>query len=370
MAWFIDSWAVLDGLAFASERGSNPIEAETTVFLTVPDLEPVPVGRISTALRAQRASFQDGFRDDTGEEFAFESLDQIREVVRRAYLGGGLGPTPQPAEPSRPNLLLTEGPAPVIDDDFEPDPDIGGRYYDDHLKELGEDERVWKDYSALVDPKSRLELFEELHKTESTSHFYPYLRVFGEGSLLELAREYRDRLHHPDGRMTLMRWAGITIALGLWNDFDDYMRFVERAALPRLARDLLGEWRAAVLFASATAPKDILFRIPCPLRPGWDRRIRSFSDKLFLPLVDRYYFIRNNDLPVFIPALFCSLVVALTPEIGVTNVAVFRRTDRHRLLGRALWWLSNEMPRVDLPFDVEQQLATFAWGRLDLNQSR
>jgi hypothetical protein len=61
-------------------------------ILAVPDLEPVPVGRISTALRATRSGFQEGLRDDAGDEIPFDSVDQIRELCRRGFLGGGLGP--------------------------------------------------------------------------------------------------------------------------------------------------------------------------------------------------------------------------------------------------------------------------------------
>src|SRR4051812_46889551 len=85
--WYIDAWSVWDGLAFASERMADTIQSSATVFLSVPDLEPIPVGRISTALRATRASFQDGFHDESGSEFGFVDLEQVREVVRRAYLG-------------------------------------------------------------------------------------------------------------------------------------------------------------------------------------------------------------------------------------------------------------------------------------------
>ena len=77
-AWFVDAWAVLDGRLFASQRERDSIQAHSTVFFAVPDLDPVPVGRISTALRATRSGFQEGLRDGDGEEIAFESLPQLR----------------------------------------------------------------------------------------------------------------------------------------------------------------------------------------------------------------------------------------------------------------------------------------------------
>lgn len=97
LAWFVDAWAVHDGRIFVSHRrpeteGSRIGSATTTVFMSVPDLQAVPVGRISTALRATRSGFQDGFRDAQGDEIPFVSLGQIRTLVQQAYLAAGLGP--------------------------------------------------------------------------------------------------------------------------------------------------------------------------------------------------------------------------------------------------------------------------------------
>ena len=90
--WYVDTWSVLDGRLFASVRPPESIQATSTVFLAVPDLEPIPVGRISTALHACRAGFQEGLRGTDGAEIPFRNLAEIRALVRRGYLGGGLGP--------------------------------------------------------------------------------------------------------------------------------------------------------------------------------------------------------------------------------------------------------------------------------------
>ena len=90
--WFIDAWAVHDGKLFASRRRPNSMSADVTVFMTVPDLEPIPIGRLSTAMRATRSGFQEGFRDAEGEEVPFQTLAQVQEFARRAFLGSGLGP--------------------------------------------------------------------------------------------------------------------------------------------------------------------------------------------------------------------------------------------------------------------------------------
>jgi hypothetical protein len=99
--WFVDAWAVDDGRIFVSHRRpfaelgpDDRVDAHTrsTIFLSVPDLEAVPVGRITTALRATRSGFQEGFRDANRDEIGLDTLDQVKHLVRAGYLLGGLGP--------------------------------------------------------------------------------------------------------------------------------------------------------------------------------------------------------------------------------------------------------------------------------------
>ncbi|MEU2200316.1 hypothetical protein [Isoptericola sp. NPDC019482] len=92
LPWHLDAWAVEDGRAFASRRAPESISSRSEVFLAVPDLEPVPVGGLATALRATRSGFQDGLRDDEGVEISFDTFEEVRDVVRRGFLAGGLGP--------------------------------------------------------------------------------------------------------------------------------------------------------------------------------------------------------------------------------------------------------------------------------------
>jgi hypothetical protein len=95
-AWYIDSWSILDGIAFASLRepwdddATNLVPAQTTVMMAPPDWRAVSIARLSTALAATRRGFQDGVYDTQGE-VAFPDLATIRTVVRRAYLAGGTG---------------------------------------------------------------------------------------------------------------------------------------------------------------------------------------------------------------------------------------------------------------------------------------
>lgn len=92
--WYVESWFVTDGLAFASER-TDAGTIVNVVFLAPPYWSPVAVANVSTAWAAHRASFQHGFFDAEGEnEIGFASLAEIREVLRRAYLASGYGTFP------------------------------------------------------------------------------------------------------------------------------------------------------------------------------------------------------------------------------------------------------------------------------------
>jgi hypothetical protein len=366
VAWYVDSWAVLDGLAFASRRPADSLDAEATVFLSVPDLEPIPVGRISTALRAQRASFQDGFRDENGNELAFDTLDQVREVIRRAYLGGGLGPAPVAVEPPPVDPLLREAERPPDG----PPPRAGGSFLDAQMEQLGTDPRVWKDYSALQDPVRRRKLFEAMHHDEATTLFYPYLQAFGAATVLEFLHVNWKHLYHAEVRETLAQWTHLLIATGLSEGLPPYWELLRYHGMPEPARYFLESRPVSFWAAPLVASKGLLFRLPCPLRKHWDRHIQTLGHKLLLPLVDRHYFAGNQALPEFIPLLFCSLIMAVKPALAVEDHSPLESVDRHRLLGRALWWLTREMPNVTLPDAVERQLSDFAWARLGENPVR
>jgi hypothetical protein len=358
LRWFFDSWAVLDGLAFASYRHPETIDAETTVFLSVPDLEPIPIGRISTALRAQRSSFQDGFRDpETGAEFEFAGLDQIREVIRRAYLAGGLGPVPAPLEGPPPNPFRREPEGlPII-----PSSASGGSHFDRTLSQLWAQPNLPSNFSDLNDPKARVKLLEQVHR--SSTSLQPYLRAFAEATLFECIHSYADHLHLPEPREIIAGWSSILRALGFW----DGPRW-QSIAFPGMVRAILsGDDRP---WHELRFDKEILFRVPCPLRSEWDRHIHTLGHKLLLPLVDGEYFKINFELPELIPSLFAAMVIAVTPELAVSRIPDLRVRDQHRLLGRACQWLSQELPQVGLPAKVEAELSKFAWTRLHLNPER
>lgn len=116
--WFIDTWSPRDGVAFASYRSVTPTdpdkhadwtkEFERTVCLRPPNWEAIDV-RPATSLRAERLTFQRGFFSTAQAEVEFETLEDLVEVLRRAYVAAGGdadgGPTPADNEPREPSPL-------------------------------------------------------------------------------------------------------------------------------------------------------------------------------------------------------------------------------------------------------------------------
>jgi hypothetical protein len=372
--WYFDAWAVMDGLAFVSDRAKDQIGSTSTVFLSVPDLEPVPVGRISTALRATRAGFQDGFRDGEREEIGFETLEQVREAIRRGYLGGELteGTTAPlaPVEPSpeggEPNAEPLAGP-----------PIDGGEFYERRLTELGHTTNSWRDYSALCYEDSRNALLETLNGGAGVLDLYPYLRAFGEATLVEYAYRNRPTLQRGEQVGLLVRWATLLYTLGLWEHYGEFSGFLAAEGFDGRLRDVLEEsvyylsrswaqWPESALPATA---QSLLFQIPCPLRGHWHRGIGRLGDKLLLPLVDRQYFAANPELPEFIPLLLCSMAIVTDQPVIHWRLSGGRDADRRRLIALAFRWISRELPGAELPAEAESLLSDYAWKRLERQEA-
>ena len=356
--WCFDSWAVLDGLAFVSFRKPETIDSKTTVFLSVPDLEPIPIGRISTALRAQRAGFQDGFRDPNGREFDFDNLKQIKEVIRRAYLGGGLAPVPLPSEepPVSPFRREREG-SPAI----RRTRNAGRNYYEEEMHRFGNAWRLPHDFSELSDLRKRADLLGDVHR--GSEYIHECLQAFGTATLLEFIKLYGDRLHLPTPRVVLHNWMYLLYFLGFWRD-----ALPDGFELGAIAMDMIHHsYRTRI---PLPIDKAILFDVPCPLLPGWNHHINSLGHMLLQPLVDRDHYRTNPGLAEFIPTLFCAMVCVVDSQLTVSSLDELRFEDYHRLLGRACEWMLHELPRVDLPEEVEIELSKFARFRLALNPER
>ncbi|CRM96496.1 hypothetical protein [Pseudomonas sp. 22 E 5] len=96
MKWYIDSWAPLEGVVFASHRACSSdvwdVERIQTIRMAAPYFEPENVSRAMAFGAAQRG-FQEQFSIDGEQESGFDTLELLGLFVRRTYLGGGSGPT-------------------------------------------------------------------------------------------------------------------------------------------------------------------------------------------------------------------------------------------------------------------------------------
>lgn len=275
-AWFIDAWAVHDGKVFASRRFRESIAADATVFMSVPDLEAVPVGRISTALRATRSGFQEGLRTNDNDlaEISFNDLRQVRDLVRRAYLAAGLGPgspgaiagpvprpdvgpgpgsaflgpeSPGPQQPWAPVYLSETGPPPDLDQAVNTVAQATVLEWDRHLTTQEPDE-----IRGLVG----------------------WLGALRRAGILSMAGD-------PAGSPFPMSLLGLA---------DHYGASHLHAALQLI----LGSWKPGLQFEigdriSGYWSRSHLAVVPLSAAPGWPHQVRRLADMSLLPVIDRRF---------------------------------------------------------------------------------
>jgi hypothetical protein len=364
--WHFDAWAVLDGLAFASKRSAEQIEADHTIFLSVPELEAIPIGRISTGLLATRYNFQQGLRNNDGEEIGFESLDQVREMVRRGYLAGGIGPGPAGLRPE-PIFPGVDSPG-----------SLGGQYYESQLEMLSQDEIQSQDCGQIANIAKREKLFGVLQRPSSIQPLWQTLRAFAEATIIEWGQQFLDTSRAGGVYSAFYQWYLALLWIRLWERPED--EIIDKiSAFPGLKSELVKTISTIIqfenypFFPSRFTPREIessvLLTVPCPLRPGWNRTIRTLGDKLFLSLSIRYYLKRNDGLAEFVPTILASLFLAVTapraPMIQLRNVGSdLLLEERIRLARAAFDWLEKELPQAALPEQAEEVLEGFAWSRL------
>jgi hypothetical protein len=360
-AWYLDAWAVRDGVAFASVRPPDSIDARNTVFLSVPELQPTPVGRITTALAATRRGFQAGLRDFGGVEVAFDNLSQVREVVRRGYLAGGLGPggaaTPAfPLPPGRPG-------------------DGGGTYFANALGGSPWAETRW------YEPGDRD--FRMLRQQVPLTELAGLVQCFAEATALqwELILQHQElptRADRRDPRWGLREWYLTLIAHRIWENIDEFARFVVRPEC-RIGRQL---WErtdhrsCSTIYSSGfLAPEQrqfsdqaLLQSAPCPLLHHWNPHIRRLMDKLLLALSDAQYFAHNNQVPELIPILLAARLSASAPPL--VHSAFDDGLSSEEMMDHALGWLVAQTPRIELPEIAETLLSQYAQKQLEVPQPR
>lgn len=357
--WYIEAWSVRDGLAFASYRTAGSIaNHERTVFIGVPGLEAVPLGRISPALWATRANFQDRLLTEKGEEIAFSTLAQVRELVRRGYLAGGIGPGPGGEGGEGPDRGGPPRPSPSI-----------GREMDDRLKKLGT-KQPFAGLQGIGRAEDRMRLFESLLKPDLLNVVYEGLAIVATATIVA----WYDVIQQSTGRFEdapeLARWIDLLMRNArLWSSEGEFWRQIGIFRVPAGAVEGIAEFFPYPvpypfpmwLGGGETAGEDILFHVPCPLRSGWDQRIRRLSDKLLLAVSTQAYFDGNPNLPELMPAVLAALAVV---SLSLGPLVIWSDDARRERLRAALEWLSDQMPQEQLPPAAEAALQEFAWKEL------
>lgn len=353
LAWYLDAWAVRDGVAFASARPADSVDARNTVFLSVPDLQPTPVGRITTALGATRRGFQAGLRDFNGVEVAFDSIAQVREIVRRGYLAGGLGPggaaTPAfPIPPAEPGAG-------------------GGAYFGDAVAGS-----PWAD-TRWYEPGDRE--FQVLRQQVPLTELARLVQRFAEATVLEWEWTLQGKaLAHDDHRRAqwgLREWYLTLVSRAIWADTGELGHFVV-ANHCRIGNQLLegSDYRSFNLHLSGRlAPERqfsdqaLLQSAPCPLLRRWNPRISRLIDKLLLALSDAEYFAHNTQVPELIPTLLAAVLSAPAPPS--LHTAFGDGVSSEEMVDQAVGWLAVQTPQVELPAAAEMLISDYAWNQLE-----
>jgi hypothetical protein len=276
-AWFIDAWAVHDGRVFASRRLPESISADATVFMSVPDLEPVPVGRISTALRATRSGFQEGLRTNDSDlaEIPFENLRQVRDLVRRAFLAAGLGPG-SPAGVAGPVTRPDRGSGP-------------GRAF------------LAEEPFGRFAPQAPVDLLEVCPPPDLEQAIYAVAKA----TVLEWDLYLEGQ--EPDEIRGLVGWLGALTRAGMLQPAEDD---VAGSPFPTSLLDLAARYNADNLLATLQliadrwlpgSPFEAAERIsgywsrghlaivPLPTARRWPGRVRRLADMSLLPVIDRRF---------------------------------------------------------------------------------
>lgn len=335
--WYIDAWDVPGGVAFASRReletgsGRADEHVSATVHLAAPYFEPTSVASRATALSATRGAFQWGFFGPDGEEVGFDTLAELREAVRRAYIASA-GPDIMPPVPEgTPPLRPLDGGTEALADIAERIMDLIGKQFES----VGERQRANQNYREQL--SSELLLF--VQKIDSTT-IGGYV-----GCILD--RFYLAGTHSYDSSRDFFSVVRVAESLGFLSEVSECFH-----------NHLC--WPICVLAPNfRQVSPDILFWIPLPQSTAFGGvPIKSIGDLLVRALADRNAFAPNKrTTPAYTMMLPLLLAAAFASHLA-PNGGDLQHPDARLAQGleRAAMWLVRELPDYSQKVVVEQAI--------------
>ncbi|HYC58988.1 MAG TPA: hypothetical protein VEK79_05415 [Thermoanaerobaculia bacterium] len=296
--WYIDAWCVFDGIVFASESEDRTNRPHVrTVFVTPPYWRPIALANPATALRATRGPFQDRLFNGAGEEIPFETLDEIIELARRAYVLGAYNTYEPPT-----NDMVMAVPMP---------PDRGA-------------------------PSAALAaVLPMLHTVVDARHQERLANTIVETwGVLGVRKAFQSWCNE------YCRWVAVTLAAGTSKQAGKYLREWLQAVFTMFGVEAVGKIMSDPRFANRflrIAPADaralqqtlldgLLMRLPAMRRDG---SVGTLGDALALAFSSRLK-LQSATLEDFLPVLFAGLALEIT-------------TAELRAVGE---WISEGVPRL------------------------
>jgi len=330
VSWFIESWSVLDGLAFAVHRnyitiGSDPqrvyVDPDQVVYVAPPTFVPIPT-RFSTAQAATRGNFQEGFTNAASVEVTFESLENIIELVRRVYLAGG--------------ATMQGGDETPLDLPPPPDPQ--------QLPPLSQAELMhWQAWMASA------RSIRTAADRERVEHDFP--DIWGPGFALRV-RVLCDWIVHALEAIVLQRPLDplATLDLCAWTslafEFNDWRLAPGHTWSRQPCLTISPELDAALLGG-------LLHRIPCPPTMSHPQ-FRWLGQHLCVAIGDRQYLNSVHAADEFMPLLLAALTLGAAQSFLARFGLPPESLRARRRAGR---WLARELPDVSLDANVDAQNA-------------
>jgi hypothetical protein len=365
MSWFLESWAVPDGCAFAAHRnymlrGDGSREyldpPDEVIYVAPPHFTPTPVG-YATALAGARGRFQEKFVDQRGTEVPFETLEQLIELVRRAYLASGAGGAP-PSD----NAPKPDEPRPTLDEQE-----------DQHWVEAV---RRLKTGQTRDERKSTAAYLSSIWSPSASRSLVDFC-----GAVIEAyAREAALTSSRLDLERDLRDFTLLSVEMNEWANWHLGAQFLDDLFYRHWVHLGIADpgpphwwWRATSTDdLSRALASGLLNRLPSPISWPPFQNLRRLGDHLAAATADRNYLASVTGFSQLLPLLTCSLALAAAESYRFRSGGFFR--DASRVRSRAFRWLANEVPDSSLDalpmarFAVEQVLskATSPNGRSTL----